>query len=361
MTQKNTPEDRIVHVVARPAFSNRDANPYNSLLYDAVTEDPLVTVKEHNYSMTPWAADIFHLHWPEFDVLPKSAKPYDLIKKVAVWIWILIAKLSGVKIVWTAHNAFGHDTKPTTLNKFLWKRFLHLLDGVVYLSEESKAIIERDFPVLQKINSTIIKHGHYGPWISNVRHVNNPINSDLNTILQSTSNDFLILNFGQMRSYKNVDELMRQFSALTMPGVRLMIAGNVPDPKYQDELKLLQKRDPRIILYARHLDDASLLACLKRANLVVLPYKKILNSGSALMALSLGIHVVVPAIGSMESLQKDVGKNAMTLYDGAFDSKLLEVLITRIKNKKNTPPDLTEYEWPMLGNKMSLFYKNLIK
>ena len=360
MNNENNPKKRLIRIAARPAFSNEDANPYNSLLYKAIQLDSQVMVQEHRYSLRPWSIDIFHLHWPEFDVLPKSMTIFDLAKKMAVWAWIFIAKLFDVKIIWTAHNAFGHDTKSTTLNKFLWKYFLSILDGVIYLSEESKDILEKEYPNLRQVKSTIVKHGHYGPWISNVRHEKKQANGKISKLLDALSTDFLILHFGQIRSYKNVDELMRQFTEIKIPNLRLMIAGNVPDKNYLEKLRSLQQRDPRIILFAHHLDDASLVACLERADLVALPYKKILNSGSALMALSFGAHVIVPAIGSMESLQRDVGEESITLYEGDFSAGILQKLISEIKVKKAVSPNLTEYEWKSLGEKTNIFYRNLI-
>ena len=63
----------------------------------------------------------------------------------------------------------GHDTKPSRVNLFLWKRFLSILDGVIFLSEESRAAISSAYPGVRRLPSALIKHGHYGPWIDGVR------------------------------------------------------------------------------------------------------------------------------------------------------------------------------------------------
>ncbi|KVW94967.1 glycosyltransferase [Thiobacillus denitrificans] len=349
-----------IRVAARPAFSNEDTNPYNSLLYRAVASAGRVTVREHQYAMLPWECDILHLHWPEFDVLPRSLRPVDVLKKLFVWAWLLLARAVGVKIVWTAHNAFGHDMKPSWFKLFLWKRFLSMLDGVIFLSEESQAVIMAAYPGVGQLPSALIKHGHYGPWIDAVRETAAAPAQAVVQALENLGEAFVLLNFGQMRAYKNVDELMRQFSTLDDPDIRLLIAGSVPDADYRLELEALAAADRRIVLLPKHMDDASLVACLDRASLVVLPYRKILNSGSALMALSVGKHVVVPAIGSMRALQRDVGSGALTLFEGSFDADILRDAIDRVRSQRVAPPDLGAYEWPFLGARTARFYRDLV-
>lgn len=348
-----------IRIAARPAFSNAGTNPYNSLLYRAVSSAGPV-VREHRYSMPPWECDILHLHWPEFDVIPRSMRPLDLLKKLFVWTWLLLARVAGVKIVWTAHNAFGHDTKPSRFNLFLWKRFLSILDGVIFLSEESRAVISSAYPGVERLPSALIRHGHYGPWIEGVRAAAEAPAQEVAQALERLGGAFVLLNFGQMRAYKNVDGLMRQFSTLDDPDIRLLIAGSVPDAAYRLKLEALAAADPRIVLLPRHMDDASLAACLDRASLVVLPYRKILNSGSALLALSAGKHVVVPAIGSMRALQRDVGLGALTLFEGPFDARILRDAIERVRNRYVTSPDLDAYEWPRLGAQTARFYRDLL-
>jgi glycosyltransferase involved in cell wall biosynthesis len=349
-----------IRIAARPAFSNAGTNPYNSLLYRAVSSAGPV-VREHRYSMPPWKFDILHLHWPEFDLVPRSLRPLDVLKKLFVWTWLLSARATGVKIVWTAHNAFGHDTKPSRFNLFLWKRFLSILDGVIFLSEESQAVISAAHPGVARRPSALIKHGHYGPWIDAVRATAEAPAAEVVPALERLDGAFVVLNFGQMRAYKNVDALMRQFSTLDDPDIRLLIAGSVPDADYRLQLDALATADRRIVLLPEHLDDASLAACLDRASLVVLPYRKILNSGSALMALSAGKHVVVPAIGSMRALQRDVGSGALTLFEGPFDADVLRDAIDRVKTHRVTPPDLEAYEWPLLGEQTASFYRDVLE
>jgi hypothetical protein len=78
------------------------------------------------------------------------------------------------------------------------------------------------------------------------------------------------------------------------------------------------------------------------------------------MALSVGKHVVVPAIGSMRALQRDVGADALTLFEGPFDADILRAAIDRVRSGRATPPNLGAYEWPFLGAQTARFYRDLV-
>jgi glycosyltransferase involved in cell wall biosynthesis len=316
-------------------------------------------VLEHAYTKPPWTIDILHLHWPEFDVLPSSARPLDILRTAAVWAWLLLARGVGVRILWTAHNSFPHDKDASGLNLFLWKRFLSILDGVIFLSEDSQRIVTAAYPSLTRLPSAIIRHGHYGPWIETVRAITTVPQPELLRTMEQLTGKFILLHFGQLRPYKNVDGLMREFSLLRDPTIRLLIAGRVIDADQLQKLEAQAKIDDRIVLWPKHLDDASLVACIDRADLVVLPYRKVLNSGSIMMALSFGKHAVAPSIGSLRSLQREVGEGALTLFDGQFDADVLRAAIERVRSNNHVPPDLKLYELPLIASQMIEYYERM--
>ena len=70
--------------------------------------------------------------------------------------------------------------------------------------------------------------------------------------------------------------------------------------------------------------DAAIASWLRAADLVVLPYRAIQNSGSAMLALSADRPVVVPALGAMRELQAAVGEDWVRCYEGDFDADELE-------------------------------------
>ena len=353
-------ETRDIRVVARPAYANAKINPYNSLLYGSIAASSGVTVLEHRYTMLPWGFDIFHVHWPEHDLLISSGRPLHIIRVAVTWVWLSLARLAGVKIVWTAHNESPHDMKRSGLNSLLWNAFLSVLDGVIFLSEKSRSDSSL-VPQTGRI-SALIKHGDYRRWVDSTRRANLEVNATVKDALEKIDKSFVILSFGQIRPYKNIDSLIRQFSLIDDRALRLVIAGGVHSKgaDYFEQIAALAKLDPRIALLPFHLDDPSLLALLERADLVVLPYRKVLNSGSAFAALSAGKHLLVPSIGSMVALQKDVGGGAVTIFDGELDARVLLKTIELVRSNDIAAPDLSEYDNDVLASKLVECYRQIL-
>lgn len=65
---------------------------------------------------------------------------------------------------------------------------------------------------------------------------------------------------------------------------------------------------------------------MRSANLVVLPYKEILNSGTALLGLSFDRRVYMPCTGAAPTLQRMVGREWLYLYDELGPESLLAAL-----------------------------------
>ena len=94
-------------------------------------------------------------------------------------------------------------------------------------------------------------------------------------------NASIVLFFGQIRPYKNIPELIRVFSRLQRTDARLLIVGGVSNDRLEREVREAAS-DERVLLRLGPIPDDQLHRYLAAATLVVLPYREILNSGSAL-------------------------------------------------------------------------------
>src|SRR5262249_2709411 len=93
------------------------------------------------------------------------------------------------------------------------------------------------------------------------------------------------------------------------PHARLVIAGRPvgPDDTLRDAAV-----DERVRLHLRHVPDAEVQVFLNAADLVVLPYRAVLTSGAAMLALSFGRGIVAPRVGCLADLERT---GAAILYD----------------------------------------------
>ena len=90
---------------------------------------------------------------------------------------------------------------------------------------------------------------------------------------------------------------------------------------------------------------------MKAADLVVLPFTEILNSGSAILALSFNRPLLVPSRGAMAELFDIIGPDWVRLYDGPLTSQILEeaVLWANEKSSSSAVIDLGRLDWDKIG------------
>jgi len=92
----------------------------------------------------------------------------------------------------------------------------------------------------------------------------------------------------------------------------LLICGKPLPSRLGRELQSRAESDPRVILRLERIPEDDLSRILRAADAVVLPFRDILTSGSAILALSHGRPVIAPAMGCLPETLPD---DAAILYD----------------------------------------------
>lgn len=340
-------------IIAWPAFQNRVYNPYNYLLYSHL-EKAGVSVEEFSpISLLFKRYDIFHIHWPEL-VLVHPDPIRSLIKTYVFLSLIQWVKFRGARVVWTVHNLQAHETSlHPTLNKILWPNFLRLVDACISLSYAGKAQIQEAFPSLKNRPIFVVPHGHYRDT-----YPNQVSQSEARTQLGIPIHAQVITSFGQVRPYKNLPRLIEKFRELEGENLVLVIAGRSRLAKVEeDELKAIAD-DPRIKLFLKFIPDEDVQLYLTAADLVVLPYLEILNSGSALLALSFNRPILVPNRGAMSELQQQVGSAWVSTYTGELTATILkETLDWTYNESRSEQAPLEDLSWSTLSEKTLTVYQ----
>jgi glycosyltransferase involved in cell wall biosynthesis len=287
------------------------------------------------------------LHWPdEFFVNQKGA---DKVKSFARLAVIHIAKLLWrTKLVWVAHNAAPHDA--INVDSRLRRWFLQSLDGVVFLSQYSHTLIENLYPQLSTRNSVRIVIGH---------HRGASVKPETPWMIPSGS--VRLVQFGLIRPYKNIEALVDAVSSLSS-GVELLVAGMAMDRVHSAKITSKAHLLPHITLDFRDapISEEELEAIVDSADAVVLPYKHILNSGSALFSLSRNRPVLAPNMGSLPELQDNVGTDWVYLYDGEFNRQvLLDFKEWIVNTDRGGVAPLDAYDWSRVGQQLSDFIQTM--
>jgi len=345
-----------MRVLASPAFVNRWLNPYNWLL-----NSHLLEVGVQVQGAAPWRvlrgqADVWHVHWPDHVFNQRSAARAALGARA----WLHLARegrRQGLKLVWTVHNLRAHDGRHAALESAFWREYLPLVDGVIHLSASGRAAAEAHFPELIGRPAWVIPHGDY-------RHeyVTSLDRDAARRRFDVPSDAPLVLSSGRIRPYKNVPALLDAFAALADPTARCLVTGAATDASLRRTIEDGASRDPRVRLDLRHLRRRDLAAAHNAADLVVLPYRDILNSGSALLALSLNRPVLVPRRGALAELQAQVGDTWVRCYDGDLSAEVLaDALAWARETPRPAEAPLHAFAWPTIARAHRAAYAHLVQ
>lgn len=308
-------------VVAYPAFKNVSANPYNSLLYSEIKKHGVRVIESDKEYLRHGIFDILHVHWPENFLNRESAlstfrscrKILSLFDKV---------RRKGSKIIWTIHEARAHEQYyPFWENQYLLG-LAKRLDAVISMNKSSLKLARNSLLPLSNVPSFVIPHGHYRSV-----YPNSLSRIEARSRLGISPSSFVFAYFGMIRPYKNVPLLIRAFRELDRPDTVLLVAGNPQGQAHEREVVSAAKGSDSVRLVLNRIDNEEIQVYLNAADLVVLPFKRICNSGSTLLGLSFDRPVLVPRIGAMAELQNSIGRNWVQTYDGDLTSEALREAI----------------------------------
>ncbi len=293
------------------------------------------------------AGRLMILHWPdEFYAAP------DLRTKLRSWARILLMATSrrifGVHWIWIVHNVTPHDQGQARTG--LWRAFTGELDGLVFLSQQSRRAFVSEYPENAAISHLITRHGEYrtgavtqpSPW-------------------RRPTGTSRLQFVGQIRPYKNLERLVDAARGLD-PGTTISIAGLATND-FAAELRLRSEAISAVHLDLRPdaLDELELEQTVDASDAVILPYRRILNSGMALFALSRNRPVIAPALGGLAELRDTVGDDWVYLYDGELTSEVLRDAAAWVRTAdRQQVCRLDGYGWDFVGPEIVRFAASLV-
>ncbi len=338
-------------VLGWPAFSPDTGNPYNALLYGAVERRGARVDEFSAGRLLRGRYDVWHIHWPERIAHRSAALP----RVAAFGLLVLWARLRGTRIVWTVHNLEGHARRRPRLERYLMRWLSRRLDGVIALSESGARAAAQRYPALQRTAAAVIPHGHYIG-----RYPNAIERREAREALEIRQGERAVVFVGRIAPYKNVDGLVREFRRLDDPAARLVVAGRPATDELRAAVESAAGADPRIQLHLREIEDDELQLFLNAADLVVLPFERMLNSGSALLALSFGRPVLVPRTGAMDDLRAQLGAAAVRTFSAPLSAAHLHAALAAAAPDPATLLGRlrAQHDWDAIAERTLSFYRD---
>lgn len=345
-------------ILALPAFRKRTANPFQALLYERLKRRR-IEVRDWTFlrafGRTFWRrVDLWHLHHPDTVVFPRRTWQ-SLGETVLFRVLLGLARARGVRILWTVHDLDSSDGLHPRLEAWFWRYFIPRVDGYICLSEGGRARARARFPALAGRPSWVVPHGHFRDAYP--CHLSR---EEARRRLDVPDDAIVLLSFGLIRPYKAIPELIRNFRVLGETRAVLVVAGRVYDQAIEQQIRKAAGDSARVRLELRWIPFEETQVFFLAADLVVLSYRRILNSGTLMLALSFGRPVLAPDKGVLAEQQARFGADWVRLYPGDLDPGALAGAVAWAASPRPDLPDFSGLDWDTLAASTRQIYDELL-
>jgi beta-1,4-mannosyltransferase len=344
-----------LRVLAWPAFRKQAANPHAALLARELIAAGVEVIDWTPMGALLRAGDLWHLHHPE-TVVYRRSRIASLLETMAFLGLLWLARLRGVRILWTVHDLGSNDGLHPRLEAWFWRAFIPAVDAIICLGERSRALALERYPGLAGRPAHVVPHGHYRDAYPQTLS-----RAAARRRLGLPPEATVLLHFGLLRPYKNVPHLIRTFRALEAAGTVLLVAGRPFDATVEREIRDAAGGAANLRLDLRPIPAAEVEAWFAASDLVVLPYRRILNSGAALLALTFERPVLVPDLGSMPELQEAFGADWLRLYADDLTPAELAAASEWARSTRRAPLDLRPFDWGAIAGRTQAIYEGLAR
>lgn len=286
-------------------------------------------------------ADVVHVHWTT-PIVQHARTAAEAIARVSeLEREITAMQRRGGHVLWTVHNRLPHEIRHESEERALMQMLAARADLVHTMSPNTATLI-RDIVEIDSEKILPLAHPSYAGVYPDVVDRDEARNS-----FALTDDDFAVMFVGQMRPYKGLIDLLlaAQYVAATGDGRRLvlMLAGEAQ----QDAIAQIEQLLPpgrRSIVTFGPLPDHELSRWHRASDLVVLPYRQVLNSGSLHLAATFETPVVLPGI---PHLRAEFGSEEWVTFFDEDDA----VASLRALLQGPPPRPSAESFWPFLDER----------
>ena len=283
---------------------------------------------------------------------------------------MLYYKLLGKRLVLTAHNVdkSKRDGGRSFLNRFSLRWQYRLSDHIFVHTEKMNTELVTEFSVAKE-KVSVIPFG-----INNTVPNTSLSTADAKQQLGINKDEKTLLFFGNIAPYKGLEYLVAAFTELSREcfNYRLIIAGSVKNCQSYwravEQSIILSGVGERIIRKIEYVPDEDTEIYFKAADVLVLPYTYIFQSGVLFLGYSFGLPAIVADAGSLkeEIIEGETGftfkqRNSLDLaseIEKYFHSELFHNLETRRAQIRKYANE--RYSWDKVAAITTAIYSTLL-
>ncbi|MGZ5419368.1 MAG: glycosyltransferase family 4 protein [Solirubrobacterales bacterium] len=285
----------------------------------------------------------------------RHAERADLVH----WQWFPVPQVDRYLLapkrprVFTLHHFLPEH--PSRRQARAVRRRLESMDGVVMHSEHGRRRMEEEFGVRDGLIE-VIPHGALDYL------TRQPDEQPLPPELAAVEGP-VILAFGIIRPYKGTDVLLHAFREVE--GAELWIAGK-PMTEMEPLRELARQAPGKVRIFDRFVPDTELPALIRRADLLVLPYRTVEQSGVLYTGLAFGKPMVLSAVGGFPEVAAHGAARLVPPGDEAELAAVLSELVASPEDRRRLADAArkaasTHYSWAQIGERHVELYRRLLE
>jgi len=306
-------------------------------------------------------AKLFHIQWME---------KFIYFDRTLLNIYY---KILGKKLIFTAHNvnAGVRDGNDNIINRLTLRFMYKMVHHIIVHTDKMKNQLINDFNI-KKEKVSVISYG-----INNMVPISPLTKIEARKKLHLEDNEKVILFFGNITPYKGLAYLLLAGAKLIKKhaSFKLIIAGSINNKDALIYWKLLEKiieennLEEHIIYEKKYIPNEEIEVYFKSADVLILPYTYIFQSGVLFMSYAFGLPVIATEVGALKDyiIEEKTGflckpADAVDLarkINYFFNSNLfnnLEANRNKIIEYANK-----EFSWEKIGEKTKNIYNSLLK
>ena len=285
---------------------------------------------------------------------------------------MLYYKGLGKKVALTAHNVnqARRDGNDSVLNRLTLRIQYHLTDHIFVHTQRMKSELVKGFRVEER-RVTVIRHPLNNAFPDTELTV-----AEAKRRLGIREDEKTLLCFGRIKPYKGIEHLLAAFRQLVArdSSYRLIVAGEV-EREYVAYLPTLiqsvtrELEQGQILFKTQFIPDEEMEIYFKAADVLILPYNEIFQSGVLFLGYSFGLPVIATDVGSFreEIVEGETGYVCMpsnptdlaAKIETYFESDLYRDLDTR--RQKIREHAETHHSWGAVADLTRNVYAKLLR
>lgn len=351
-------------------FANKsEDNPYHELLIEALLDTGVKVVSDQFPAFFPFTTkavlndeiDAVQVGWMyQFYMASPTNNSHintiiTTIRTLLFLFDLLIVSFSKTTLVWTVHNVYNHEKRYKKFEKAVNEFTLWAADAVTVKCKSAAKSLTSEFWTPTEETFTVIRDGNY-----NKAYPNETSRSNSRSELGVRQDAFVYVFFGRVRDYKGIDILIESFKQIEDDKTELWVVGNPWDDRIKANLREQGSHNENITFVFEFIPNESVQTYLNMADVLVLPYRSILNSGSVHLGLTFGLPIIAPKMGCIPSTVPP--ENSELLYDGSREG-LKRALTTAREHSElgeiagSNREQAEEYDWLTPAQQLAAIYR----